>query len=159
MPARPLPAGETLRFMQRLWEVAHALEVRSKRMARTIGVTGPQRLVLRIVAQSPGCTARDISDTLGLHPSTLTGILARLERAGALRRKVDPDDRRRARFELTAEGERLAGERRGTVEAAVRRALARVAPGTVEATAAMLATLAAELERDDDAPPPSRRRR
>lgn len=33
--------NNTLRFMQTLWALVHALEVRSKRMARTLGVTGP----------------------------------------------------------------------------------------------------------------------
>ena len=42
----PRSVGETMRFMQSLWALAHALEVRSKRMARTLGVTGPQRLVV-----------------------------------------------------------------------------------------------------------------
>jgi DNA-binding MarR family transcriptional regulator len=94
--ARPIPSGDTLQFMQRLWDLVHALEVRSKQMARDLGVTGPQRLVLRIVGLSPGCTAREISSTLGIHPSTLTGILARLQERGLLSRAVDPDDRRRA---------------------------------------------------------------
>src|SRR6188474_1928689 len=93
-----LPAGETLQFMQRMWDFVHALDVRSKRMAKTIGVTGPQRLVIRIVGQSPGQTASDIAATLGKHPSTLTGVLARLEGRGLLVREVDREDRRRARF-------------------------------------------------------------
>src|SRR5690242_13722521 len=115
---RPKPGGETLQFMQRLWELVHAIEVRSKRMATSLGVTGPQRLVVRIVAQTPGMTARDISETLGLHPSTLTGVLARLEARNLLVRTTDPSDRRRARFELTAAGRRIDQQRRGTVEAA-----------------------------------------
>ena len=73
------PAGETLQFMQRMWDFVHALDVRSKRMMSTIGVTGPQRLVIRLVGQNPGRTASDIAKTLGKHPSTLTGVLARLE--------------------------------------------------------------------------------
>ena len=48
----------TLRFMQQLWKLVHALDVRSKRMAKTLGVTGPQRLVVRILGQSSMMTAR-----------------------------------------------------------------------------------------------------
>jgi DNA-binding MarR family transcriptional regulator len=66
------PAGETLQFMQRMWDFVHALDVRSKRMSTTIGVTGPQRLVIRLVGQKPGQTATDIASMLGKHPSTLT---------------------------------------------------------------------------------------
>lgn len=145
---RPTPSGETLQFMQRLWDLVHALEVRSKQMARDIGVTGPQRLVVRIVGQAPGCTARDVSSTLGLHPSTLTGILARLEARGLLRRTVDAEDRRRARFVLTRAGAAIDRERRGTVEAAVRRALARTPASEVKQAAAFMTLLATELAGD-----------
>ena len=41
--------GPTLDFLRLLWELDHALQRRSKRMARALGLTGPQRLVLRIV--------------------------------------------------------------------------------------------------------------
>ena len=43
------PLGDALAFMQLLWAVAHGLESSSKRMHAELGVTGPQRLVLRIV--------------------------------------------------------------------------------------------------------------
>ena len=146
---RPRPTGETLQFMQRLWELVHALNVQSKRMARTLGVTGPQRLVVRVVGQTPDLTASQISETLGLHPSTLTGVLARLEKQKLLVRRADTVDRRRQRFELTAAGRKIDRERRGTVEAAVRRALVRAEPATITQTEAMLALLVAELQRSD----------
>jgi DNA-binding MarR family transcriptional regulator len=146
---RRRPTGETLQFMQRLWELVHAIAVRSKRMRKTIGVTGPQRLVIRVVGQSPDATAREIAEILGLHPSTLTGVLARLERQRMLQRKVDPADRRRVRFRLTALGRRIDQERKGTVEAAVRRALGRAEPAMIAGTEALLELLVAELSRDD----------
>jgi len=144
---RPQPVGETLRFMQRLWDLAHALDVRSKRMARTLGVTGPQRLVIRVIGQQPRCTAREIAVTLNLHPSTLTGVLARLQSQRAIKRQIDSVDRRRSRFELTARGARIDRERRGTVEAAVRRALVRADPSMVEKASQMIELIVAELSR------------
>lgn len=146
---RPKPAGETLQFMQRLWETVHALDVRSKWMERNIGITGPQRLVVRIVGQSPSITATEIASTLGMHPSTLTGILSRLEERALIARDVDPEDRRRARFRLTAGGKRIDRERKGTVEAAVRRALTRAGDDAVKETEKFLALLVAELHRDE----------
>ncbi|HTJ42961.1 MAG TPA: MarR family transcriptional regulator [Kofleriaceae bacterium] len=148
VPPIPRLKGDTLEFMQRLWNVAHALEVASKRMARTLGVTGPQRLVLRIIGLHPTITAQAIASTLGMHPSTLTGVLARLERRKLIARVWDPSDRRRARFRLTPAGKRVDGERKGTVEAAVRRALVR-ADGDVRATLATLDVLAQELVREE----------
>jgi DNA-binding MarR family transcriptional regulator len=143
----PKLSSETLQFMQRLWNLVHALDVASKRMARTIGVTGPQRLVLRIVGLEPGIRAASIASTLGMHPSTLTGILARLEHRKLIVRTTDQGDRRRAHFRLSAAGQKANAERKGTVEAAVRRALGR-ADGQHVPTLAMLDLLVAELERE-----------
>ena len=120
------PEGATLQFMQHMWELVHALDVRSKRMVKSVGVTGPQRLVVRMVGQRANQTASEIAATLNMHPSTLTGLLARLEGRGLLVRTIDVDDRRRARFELTVAGKKIDKLQRGTVEAAVRRAIARI---------------------------------
>jgi DNA-binding MarR family transcriptional regulator len=141
------PGGETLRFMQRLWHLAHALQVTSRRMLRMLGVTGPQRLVVRLIGRTPGIAPREIAETLGIHPSTLTGVLSRLERGGLIDRRPDPDDGRRARIWLTGAGSKVDREQRGTVEAAVRRALARADDSTVEQTEQMIGLLIAELER------------
>lgn len=141
--------GETLLFMQRLWGLVHALEVRSKRMAKVLGVTGPQRLVVRVLGSLPDLTAREIAETLGIHPSTLTGILSRLESQGMLARRTDIVDRRRVRFRLTASGRRIDRERKGTVEAAIRRGLGRADAVTIERAVALLSLLTEELSRDD----------
>ena len=146
---RSLLTGETLRFMQRLWDLVHALDVRSKRMAKTLGVTGPQRLVLRVLGRSPAMAASDIAETLGMHPSTLTGILRRLEGHRMIERKIDAADRRRARFRLTARGKQIDRERKGTVEAAVRRALGRADASIIGKTSVMLTLLTEELSRDE----------
>ena len=66
-----------------------------------------------------------------------------------LARHVDPGDRRRARFTLTAAGRRADREQKGTVEAAVRRALAKVPDRTATQVRALLATLVVELERPE----------
>ena len=66
--------------MRALWAVDHALRSASKRMKNRVGLTGPQRLAVRIVGRFPNATAGEITKVLHVHPSTLTGILARLER-------------------------------------------------------------------------------
>ncbi|MBK9519179.1 MAG: MarR family transcriptional regulator [Anaeromyxobacter sp.] len=139
--------GEVLEFMQTLWAVDHELQSSSKRLEANTGVTGPQRLVIRIVGRFPGIAAGKVSEILHLHPSTLTGVLKRLEAHGMLERRADPADARRARLVLTAKGRAVDATRGGSVEAAVRRALGKVSPRAVAAAREVLEQLATELAR------------
>src|SRR5437868_12246913 len=96
--------GPILEFMKLLWAVDHGLQSTSKRMEASYGITGPQRLVVRIVGRFPGISAGGLAEVLHVHPSTLTGVLRRLEARGVLQRKADPSDARRALFGLTPRG-------------------------------------------------------
>ena len=140
--------GEVLDLMRLLWGVDHRLQATSKRMATTLGVTGPQRLAIRLVGQFPDISAGRLAGLLCVHPSTLTGILQRLERRGILRRRRDHRDARRARFRLTAKGIALNRLRSGTVETAVRRALSKVTREEVSAAETVFRALHAELVPD-----------
>ena len=142
--AKGPPLGAVLDFMRLLWAVDHALQSTSKRMESTFGLTGPQRLVVRIVGRFPGIAAGRIAEILHVHPSTLTGVLRRLESRGVLQRRPDPRDARRALFMLTNKGRKLDVIRTGTVEQAVRRVLLKDA-GKVAAAQEVLASLSEEL--------------
>jgi len=137
---------DVLQFMQLLWAVVHGVEKTSKRMAGDIGVTGPQRLALRVVGLFPGVSAGDLAATLHVHPSTLTGVLQRLASQRLLRRIDDPRDRRRAVLRLTARGARINAAGHGTVEAAVAATLRIVTARDRAATTRVLERLAARLD-------------
>jgi MarR family transcriptional regulator, organic hydroperoxide resistance regulator len=142
----PLPhLGEVLDFMRLIWAVDHALQKASKRMMATLGVTGPQRLVIRIVSRFPGLPAGRIAEILHVHPSTLTGVLKRLERQGLIRRRGDPKDGRRSLTWITRNGRAIDLAASGTVEAGVQRALAAAPPRGIAASRALLAQLAEAL--------------
>ena len=124
-------APDVLDVMQVLWALAHALEARSKRMHRDLGITGPQRLLLRVVGQSPGCGPGEAARRLSLNPGTVSRLAAGLERRKLVRRELDQVDGRKQRLVLTARGKLLNGQHRGTVEGAVREALAGATPSEV----------------------------
>lgn len=140
--------GPVLDFMSLLWAVDHALHRASKRMEAVLGVTGPQRLVLRIVGRFPGMPPGEIARMLHFHPSTLTGIAERLERQGCIRRRTDSQDRRRILLGLTAEGRHVNQSAEGTIEAAVQRTMQSASPEDLAATRRVLERLAQELEED-----------
>jgi DNA-binding MarR family transcriptional regulator len=145
--AVPGELGTAFEFLRALWAVDHQLQSASKRMEGASGVTGPQRMVIRLVGRYPGIAAGQVSALLHLHPSTLTGVLQRLEKAGHLARRPDPEDGRRARLVLTPRGKAIDALRSGTIEAAVRRSLARLSPRSVIVAREVLEALSDELAR------------
>lgn len=157
--AREEPADlpDVLQFMQLLWAVVHGLERTSKRMTSEIGVTGPQRLVLRVVGLFPGLSAGDLAAVLHVHPSTLTGVLQRLVAQKLLLRIDDPSDRRRAILRLTPRGARVNSVSRGTVELAVAETLDGISARDRAATRRVLQRLARHLEPPGADGPPVRR--
>lgn len=144
--AADAPLGKVLDFMKLLWRLDHALQRTSRKMSSSVGVTGPQRLALRIVGRFPGITPGETAAVLRLHPSTVTVIVRGLERARLVGRTEDPVDRRRTRLRLTTAGRQVAGSPAGTIEDAMRRVLARVPATDLEAAGRVLSALAAELE-------------
>jgi MarR family transcriptional regulator, organic hydroperoxide resistance regulator len=151
--------GEALEFLRLVWALDHGLQSRSKRMRTTIGLTGPQRLVIRIVSRYPRILAGELAAVLHLHPSTLTGILERLERRRLLVRRTDESDRRRAVLEVTKAGKRLDVPSTGTIEASVARALAAFPKAKLDATREVLEALTRELTEVSDRKDAVRRRR
>lgn len=148
-PSSGVTLGTALDFMRLLWAVDHGLQRRSKRMEVELGVTGMQRIVLRLIGRFPQVSAGRLAELLHVHPSTLTGVLKRLSARGYVERERDPTDARRSRFVLTPEGQRIDSTQAGTVEACVRRVLSRLAGGTVEESRTLLNALADELARTD----------
>lgn len=139
------PLGAPVEFLQLLWAVDHGLQSASKRMARSLGVTGPQRLVIRIVGRIPGISPGRLAEILHVHPSTLTGVLTRLVDRGVLARRGDTADRRRMILTLTDKGRAINRSTAGTVEAGVRRMLGGIPRSDVEAAGRVLRRLADEL--------------
>ena len=141
--------GAALDFMRLLWATDHGLQRRSKRMEVELGVTGMQRVVIRLIGRFPSVTAGRLAELLHVHPSTLTGVLKRVVERGFVHRERDAADARIAHFTLTNEGGKIDGTQAGTIEAAVRRALSRLEPDQIETARVVLSALADELSRTD----------
>ena len=119
-----------LDFMRLLWGIEHGLQRRSKEMEGTLGVTGPQRLVLRVVDQFPGLSAGELAQIVRLHASTITGVV----------------HRRRIQLRVRPGAKRLTRRSANTIESAIARALARVPAVHVTHTRSVLSAIVRELE-------------
>jgi len=138
-------ASEAIEVMQVMWALAHALEKRSKWMHRELGITGPQRLVLRVIGDSPGLSPGAAARQLSLNPGTVSRLVAALERSGLVDRNGHDGDGRRQVLTLTRKGKVLNDQRSGTIESAVREALAKSGPGQARAARKFIECLNAAL--------------
>lgn len=151
-PAPRYPLGDALEFLERVWRLNHAMQRCSNRMSRDLGLTGPQRLVVRCVGKYPGLTASQLAAILHLDRGTVSAALNRLEDKGLLERRADPRDGRRVTLGLTAEGRLLDRPTEHTIESAVEHLLRVTGDADREATERMLAALAYALEVEADRP-------
>lgn len=117
MPSRSL--DDVPELLRALWRLNHFVERQSRRMAREIGLTFPQRTLLRLIGRFPGITPGALADYLHLDRGTLSGLLRGLDERGLIERTIDPKDRRRIQTHVTARGAALIRPTEGTIEGAV----------------------------------------
>lgn len=68
-------------------------------------LTVTQLLILLMLRETPGVPAGALAESLRVTPPTVTGLVDRLVRCGAVRRDEDPRDRRLVRNVLTERGQ------------------------------------------------------
>lgn len=109
-PATTPTADDILRAIRR---IVQGITIHSKQLYRQTGLTVPQLLCLRAIAQAGDgeITAAQVSRAIGIGPATVTGILDRLERSGLVRRERRSRDRRKISLVLTSKGEERLGTR------------------------------------------------
>jgi DNA-binding MarR family transcriptional regulator len=117
-------------------------------MLGKMGMTGPQRLVLRMVGKFPDLMPSELAELLHLDRGTLTGIVERLSSQHLLSRRANEKDGRSFFLRLTARGQLLDREVPGSVEACIQRALASLPRAKVEAAKLVLEAVARELAKE-----------
>lgn len=97
-----------LRVLQALRQIIRAVDLHSRQLLRQHKITGPQLVSLLTIAKYEPVTANVIAGHIHLSPSTVIGILDRLESKGLIRRDRDLKDRRLIQVTLTEAGKVLA---------------------------------------------------
>lgn len=90
--------------MDNLRRVFQVINDHSKLAKNTTGFTGPQLWALRVLAEHAPLRVMDLASRMYLHPSTVVGILHRLEIKSLVERRRLNSDRRAVHVELTAAG-------------------------------------------------------
>lgn len=109
---------ESLRLLSLLWSLNAALRRTSIDMEARLGVTGPQRFLLRFVGLEPGVTRVRLVNVITLNTDELQSNLKQLVAKNLLTARGEPEG-----YFLTANGARINATMIGTVERAVSRAL------------------------------------
>jgi DNA-binding MarR family transcriptional regulator len=82
----------------------------SRRLRPTVagsGLTASQTSVLFTIVRVGPLRLSDLAEIEGLNPTLLSRFVAQLSEAGLIRRTADPDDRRAALVQASAQGRRL----------------------------------------------------
>ena len=96
--------SETMQSLRRIFK---AIENYSREVSREYGITGPQLWALKTISQNENLSLSELGKGMFLHPSTITGLVDRLEKRGFVLRKRDREDRRVINIQLTAKGATL----------------------------------------------------
>lgn len=95
---------EILRALRR---ISRAIDLHSRYLASTFGLTGPQLVSLRAVGQLEQATPSDLAREVSLSQATMTGIIDRLAARQLVTRERISKDRRRVTIRLTEAGRAL----------------------------------------------------
>ncbi len=111
---------EVVNCLRRLFKAVHEY---SKAIQRRAGLSSPQLWALDVLRSNPGLSLGELAERMFAHPSTVSGVLDRLEIRGAVRRLVDQRDRRSIRLFLTARGQGLVRKSPSPIQKSLRAAL------------------------------------
>jgi DNA-binding MarR family transcriptional regulator len=95
------------------FQFAKANQIASRFLSQKVSqlnITSVQAMVLGFLDDEDRITSSELGKRTELDSATLTGILDRLEVAGFIERKGNPDDRRSIRIHLTKQGRLMSQE-------------------------------------------------
>jgi DNA-binding MarR family transcriptional regulator len=126
--------GSAFRIALALREINALVASRVAAELEPTGLTMPQITALMLIAHAGSPTMSELCAGMNASPSTVAGIVDRLEAAGIVARNRDEADRRSVRVSIAPAGSRQAALARGAVPATD---LARIEDGLAAALAAL----------------------
>lgn len=93
-------------------KIIRSINLESKRIEKEHGISIPQYLCLNFlkISEDYRATSKQIGEHLNLNPSTVSGIISRLERKGYVAKLPNEVDKRSSFIYLTALGEKTSNE-------------------------------------------------
>lgn len=104
----PIPGDRyDLRVLQAIRRLMRAADLHSRRLSGEYGVTVPQIVCLNRIAEQGELTVKALAGKVFLSPSTVVGVLDRLEARDLVRRRRSETDKRIVHVGITTAGREL----------------------------------------------------
>ncbi len=101
---QPAQKSYDKRILRSLRRIIRAVELHSHKIARLYNITGPQLACMHTIIDNGPMTSATLSSHLVLSPSTIVGIIDRLQEKGWVTRHRSTTDRRRILLDVTESG-------------------------------------------------------
>lgn len=98
-------SGTEEEILKSLRRIIRAVDLYSRKLVTQTGLSGPQLICLRQLANQGAMQTSHLAEAVNLSPATVCGILNRLEQRGLVIRERQTDDRRRVVVSLSEAGE------------------------------------------------------
>jgi len=152
---KPLSSPDLhLHILRSLRRIMRRVELSSRELETTYGVTAPQLICLLAIVERGSLTQAQLSEQVHLSASTLVGVLDRLETKQLVRRERDARDRRRINLTATDAGTHLARQAPPPLQDTLLKGLGALSDLEQLAMAASLHRLVYLLEAQDSAVAP-----
>lgn len=90
-----------------LRKITQAIDLHSKHLLKTVGITSPQLVILQELAQYESLSVSELSKSVSLSQGTVTEILNRLGKKDLISRRKSELDKRRSLISITEAGTQL----------------------------------------------------
>lgn len=122
-------------------DVARLYRRRFDERTRSFGITGPQMRAVIAIMRFPGINQGALADRLDVEPITTCRMVDRLEQAGLVERRRDPQDRRAWQLFLTDAAEPIAEKLQAIGQTVLNESLDGVTPDNREAIMTILGAI------------------
>lgn len=148
--SNPVPSPKPLQFVSPIHKATRQIGEFMEADSRARGVEPSEGHLLSYTTLYGPCPVSQLTRVFGHKPSTLTGMLDRLEEKGLLTREPNPDDRRSTLVRVTEDGGRVATELRGMLEELEQSVHQRIAARDFEGFQRVMTAIADVTRRDPD---------
>lgn len=141
-------------ILRSLRRITRCIDLHSRQLVNTYGLTGPQLVCLRTIGKTGEMTPSRLAKEVALSQPTVTGIIDRLAARQLVRRERSTSDRRVVTVQITDAGRALIDAAPSPLQERFARRLGALTPAERENIRTTLATIVTMMDGDEiDAAP------